>query len=148
MREIARAARYGETLSCLLLDIDRFKHVNDTYGHARGDEILKAVSELIGRHTRECDCVCRYGGDEFCILLPQTGEPEAVAFADRLRGQIAQIRVTAGTRSVSVQATVGVAEWRQDVATTADRFGGRVAVGGETVRPRSRGGVQLAGQSA
>jgi diguanylate cyclase (GGDEF)-like protein len=117
VREIARAARYGGTLSCLLLDIDLFKHFNDTYGHATGDAILKAVADLLRASKRECDCVCRYGGDEFCVLLPDTLESHAVAFADRIRNHVAALRVQAGERTVSVRATVGVAEWRQDLAT-------------------------------
>jgi diguanylate cyclase (GGDEF)-like protein len=117
VREIARAARHGAPLSCLLLDIDFFKHFNDTYGHATGDKILRAVGEALLGNVRESDYVCRYGGDEFCVLLSDAGEAEAVAFAERLRARVAEVRVPAGKRPVGVQLTAGVALWRLDIST-------------------------------
>ena len=73
VREIARAARYGTALSCVLLDIDCFKHFNDTYGHTTGDKVLQRWRTRFACNMRETDCACRYGGDEFCVLLCRCG---------------------------------------------------------------------------
>ena len=83
-REIARTLRTGSAIALLYLDLDGFKAVNDTQGHRRGDEILVAVAELIRRVVREEDIAARYGGDEFCIILPHSGLPQAQGVAARL----------------------------------------------------------------
>lgn len=83
--EIARARRYGEILSCLMLDIDDFKKINDTYGHQAGDEILRQIGALLRGSLRITDFVARYGGEEFTVLLPRTNFAGASRVAENLR---------------------------------------------------------------
>jgi PAS domain S-box-containing protein len=71
VRELARAERKGYSLSLLMVDVDNFKQTNDSYGHKRGDEILIGMGKLLMHETRTCDCVCRYGGDEFVVIAPE-----------------------------------------------------------------------------
>jgi diguanylate cyclase (GGDEF)-like protein len=86
--EIARAARKGEPLACLLLDIDRFKHVNDAYGHQEGDRVLREAASRIKRELRSTDALARYGGEEFAVLLGGTDEELARHIAERVRRAI------------------------------------------------------------
>lgn len=83
-KEFSRAVRYSESLSCILLDIDDFKKINDTYGHRSGDKVLEQMGLLIKNLARESDIPSRYGGEEFAILLPQTGVKGALKMANRL----------------------------------------------------------------
>jgi diguanylate cyclase (GGDEF)-like protein len=89
-REVRRAARYGHSLSLVVVDIDNFKEFNDAYGHIAGDDALKKVASILARSVREYDVVARFGGDEFVILLPETTKDMALDVADRLRCEIAQ----------------------------------------------------------
>lgn len=84
-REFARAKRYRNKLSCLIIDIDHFKEVNDKYGHLQGDYVLRELAGLIRNTSREVDIPCRYGGEEFLLLLPETDRRGAECLADRLR---------------------------------------------------------------
>jgi two-component system, cell cycle response regulator len=84
-REFARAKRYRVKLSCLLVDIDHFKKINDQYGHLQGDSVLREMAALIKNTTREVDISCRYGGEEFLVLLPETDRRGAECIADRIR---------------------------------------------------------------
>lgn len=84
-QEMHRARRYGTPVSLLILDLDDFKRVNDTFGHPAGDAVLRKVGRLLRESTRQPDSVCRYGGDEFAVVLPQTSGSKAQAFAERIR---------------------------------------------------------------
>jgi diguanylate cyclase (GGDEF)-like protein len=83
--EVHRARRYGSPLSLLILDLDDFKRINDTRGHVEGDAILRKVGRLLRDNTRQTDIVCRYGGDEFAVLLPETNGSDAYTLAERIR---------------------------------------------------------------
>jgi diguanylate cyclase (GGDEF)-like protein len=109
-RELLRAARYGEPLSLLMLDIDFFKRINDAHGHAIGDEALKTLAETCRRTLREVDIIGRLGGEEFAVLLPETDLHTAAEAAERLRATIAQAHIPVEKGSpVSIAASIGVA---------------------------------------
>jgi diguanylate cyclase (GGDEF)-like protein len=86
--ELNRAQRDGSTVALLMLDLDHFKRVNDTFGHAAGDRVLRRVGRHLRRMARATDSVGRIGGEEFLVVLPATGTAEAMAFAERLRASI------------------------------------------------------------
>ena len=86
--ELARAARYQHPVSLLIFDIDHFKHVNDTYGHDKGDIVIKAIADIGKSLTREFDLMCRYGGEEYVILLPNTDLKTAFDFSEQLRKEV------------------------------------------------------------
>lgn len=103
--EFDRAKRYGQSLSLLLADIDKFKDFNDRYGHASGDEALREVAQCLKDTGRKYDVICRYGGEEFVLLLPSTDRAAATAFAERARQTVEQ-QVVAGAQ---VTISIGVA---------------------------------------
>lgn len=88
-REISRAKRYGISLSIIIFDIDRFKHINDTLGHIHGDKVLKELSALISHRLRHSDVLARWGGEEFALLLPELGMDKALNTAEKLRNLVA-----------------------------------------------------------
>ncbi len=90
IEEFSRSQRYGLPISCLMVDIDHFKRVNDIYGHRIGDEVLREFAMLLKKHTRQSDVLARYGGEEFIVLLPQTARDGALAEAERIRKCIKQ----------------------------------------------------------
>lgn len=91
-KEQMRSRRYGFPFSILYIDLDDFKRINDSYGHAAGDEVLKGTAEVLVKNLRTEDCGARFGGEEFVVMLPQTDVEGAVIFADRLRAGIADHR--------------------------------------------------------
>lgn len=109
-RLVHDAARTGRDLSVLMADIDYFKAINDTYGHDAGDSVLKAVAERLRRNTRESDLICRMGGEEFLLILPNTPLSGAYHTGERIRSQIASepFRTNQGVR-IRVTASVGIA---------------------------------------
>ncbi|MBN1538200.1 MAG: diguanylate cyclase [Anaerolineales bacterium] len=107
-REIVRVERYGGDLSLIMLDLDYFKKVNDTYGHAAGDAVLISVATLCYGTIRKTDIFSRFGGEEFIILLPETNFPAAMALAERLRQAIEMIRIKYTDLSLSITASFGV----------------------------------------
>jgi diguanylate cyclase (GGDEF)-like protein len=107
--EVQRARRYQRSLSVIMLDIDYFKRVNDTYGHTVGDQILQGVAESCLKELRGVDVVGRYGGDEFVILLPENDLTAAAQVAERLRKSIAKRRLKTTRGSAKVTASMGVA---------------------------------------
>jgi diguanylate cyclase (GGDEF)-like protein len=94
--EVDRAARYGTIFTVAYLDLDRFKEVNDTLGHAEGDEVLKTVADILRRTTRSSDVTARLGGDEFGVLLPETPYGRAEGALTKLRAEILAAMATAG----------------------------------------------------
>ena len=92
-QELSRTARYGGDLSVLMMDIDHFKQVNDTYGHQTGDLVIQKLGDLCKQALRDIDIVGRIGGEEFAVILPQTGSQQAVEAAERLRTMVDTARV-------------------------------------------------------
>ena len=109
-REWDRAARYQRALSCIMLDIDFFKKINDTYGHATGDAVLQRVADLLAGHCRPSDRICRYGGEEFCIVAPETNECGAATLAERLRATLAASPLEIDGHTIRIAGSFGVAE--------------------------------------
>jgi len=112
-RELLRAQRFAHPLSVLMLDIDRFKTVNDSYGHAAGDEVLRQVAQHCAHFIRDFDVLARYGGEEFAILLPETDADGAWRLGERLRESLADKEMRAGEALVHVTISLGVAVNRQ-----------------------------------
>ena len=108
--EVERAKRYGSALACLMLDLDHFKKINDTYGHQFGDKVLHQVGGVISEHCRTNDYLGRYGGEEFLVILPETRMDGATTFADRLRSAVAETSL--GQNKEHITVSIGVAEWR------------------------------------
>lgn len=108
-REWERAARYGNPLSCVMIDLDFFKRINDAYGHAAGDTVLQQVGDLLKTHCRSSDYVARYGGEEFCALLSETDGEGATAWAKRLCTALAQSPILHSGQALHVTCSLGVA---------------------------------------
>jgi two-component system cell cycle response regulator len=117
MEEIERARRYGTGMAVIMADIDQFKTLNDEFGHLLGDEALRQVSSLFHQQVRKIDVVCRYGGEEFAILLSQTNVQHAATVADKLRRMVENWQFPGVPRTVTVSA--GVAAY-PDNGTTRD----------------------------
>jgi two-component system, cell cycle response regulator len=109
--EMERALRYDSTLALLMIDLDHFKKVNDTYGHLVGDDVLRDVAQLLGDTIRTSDILARYGGEEFLALLPETDDAGAEAFAERLREAVErhQFAREALAEPLRLTASIGVA---------------------------------------
>jgi diguanylate cyclase (GGDEF)-like protein len=109
-RELAEARRYARSLSCLLLDIDYFKTVNDTYGHAAGDTALRQAARVLSESVRGSDMVCRYGGEEFLVLAPETALEGAAALAEKIRLGVSSRLFGDRERVFTLTLSVGVAQ--------------------------------------
>jgi two-component system, cell cycle response regulator len=126
-KEYTRSDRYNTVFSLIMLDIDHFKKINDTYGHLCGDEILKGLAGLVNSCLRTMDIVARYGGEEFAILLPETGGTEALQTAERIRRAVEENTFIGTDQGLSVTVSLGVATYpspmvndRADIIAKAD----------------------------
>jgi diguanylate cyclase (GGDEF)-like protein len=115
--EFSRYRRFNHPVSVILLDLDAFKSVNDELGHAAGDETLRGMAEILLRHSRGINVICRYGGDEFAVLLVETSKAGARLYADRIRYVLSSYQFAHRRR---VTASFGIASLPEDVAPTAD----------------------------
>ncbi|MEO1584780.1 MAG: diguanylate cyclase [Planctomycetota bacterium] len=150
----AENQRHGQSLSIAIFDLDHFKSINDTYGHPAGDEALRTFARLIQRECRQSDVPCRFGGEEFVLIMPQTETEAAVSVCNRIREELEQIEWPAhperavtcsvGVCGASGKATVSAKEWIQtaDELLYAAKNGGRNRVmssrtdkAGETLKP-------------
>ncbi len=107
--ELDRVRRFGGAASVIMLDVDHFKVVNDTYGHAFGDEALRCLARTCKSSLRQMDVFARYGGEEFVILLPGTTEAAAIGVAEKLRVSLADMPVSDGRDEILMTASFGVA---------------------------------------
>ena len=114
VRETERVRRQVSPLSLLMVDADHFKFVNDTHGHAAGDQVLRELAGCLKRGTRSLDVVGRLGGEEFGVLLPGAGEETAAFIAERLRRSVDALRIRHKDTEVRVTTSIGVAEWVPD----------------------------------
>ncbi|MHB1143596.1 MAG: sensor domain-containing diguanylate cyclase [Thiobacillus sp.] len=113
----SQAIRYRHDTSVMLLDIDRFKQINDVHGHAHGDDVLKATAGILKQSIRQGDVLARWGGEEFIVFLPETGRQEAMALAERLRAGIADMRVAGEAGEIAVTASFGIAQQERSHVT-------------------------------
>ncbi len=120
--EIRRAHNYRQVLGLLMLDIDGFKAVNDTYGHVAGDLAIRKFAETVRRITRSSDLVCRYGGDEFIILVTSSNSGQVLAYADLLKREIAAMEIPLPRHETTIRLTAsgGVAMFPADGRSTTD----------------------------
>lgn len=110
----AEAERYKQAYSVAMIDIDHFKNVNDSYGHIVGDEVIKAVAQDINSRTRKTDILCRFGGEEFLLLLPKTTLDQSKLVMTKLRSSINNVVIiTNDKRPVSVTVSAGLAQWEE-----------------------------------
>jgi len=116
-RELGQAQKYQTVLSCLMIDVDHFKHTNDTLGHQMGDVILAQLAGLLKREQRAIDVVARFGGEEFCVLLPLTGSGGARLLADRVLRRVAGHGFGQPDRPVVVTVSIGIATFPDDRVT-------------------------------
>jgi diguanylate cyclase (GGDEF)-like protein len=118
--ETQRAQRYGTPLSVLMLDIDYFKQINDTYGHIEGDKVLKCLASILQAQLRESDHAFRMGGEEFLLLLPNTHTADALVLAQRIRYEVENTHLTCGDKAIFFTVSIGVCEYQPTVDQTIE----------------------------
>ncbi len=116
--EVDRVQRYRHPLSLIMLDIDSFKKFNDTYGHPLGDKVLKTIARLIKKNVRKVDVPCRYGGEEFSVILPETGIKECLLVAEKIRRSVEEMEFETGKNGPKVRMTIsgGATEFQEGVS--------------------------------
>jgi len=148
---VAVAQRYGRVTSLVMIDLDRFKRLNDTYGHPFGDSVLQALARVLLQTARDTDFPCRFGGEEFAVLLVETNLEQGLRAAERIRAAIAGIELACGGVPVRITASLGVASSMQwpargalsaaalvaaaDAALYRAKHGGRNQVAAADVNP-------------
>ncbi len=123
--ELSLWARYGQSVALLMADIDHFKRLNDTHGHPFGDAVIQRIAAVLNEASRDTDVVCRYGGEEFAIILRHTESGGAQVIAERLLQQIAALASYAGRDAVQVTMSFGIAG--------SDRFGEQTQLSSDTL---------------
>ena len=147
-RETKRASRSGRPLSLLFIDLDGFKAVNDTHGHLCGSRTLVEAAAVIKGSARETDIVSRFGGDEFALMLPDTGGEGAFAVGERIRERVAEYQFLAGDGlNIRLTASVGVATL-PDVAASAEELVQAADSAMYQVKDHGKNGIQAAGAPA
>jgi diguanylate cyclase (GGDEF)-like protein len=121
--ELSRSLRYGTELACIMLDLDHFKRVNDEYGHLAGDEVLRRCAGVIRTNLRESDIAGRFGGEEFCVILPECSLFDAMAIADRIRCGIEALETQYGGCNIAVTISAGVAHAGPHALTPEELIG-------------------------
>lgn len=122
--EFDRCERYDSNLSVMMIDLDHFKEINDTYGHPIGDDVLETMGSLIQEQTRASDIAGRYGGEEFCLVLPETPEDGALKMAERLRESLANQTFNAPEgETFTVTCSIGIAEYESSINDPEELLG-------------------------
>ena len=120
-RELERASRKKQPLAVLFLDLDHFKRFNDTFGHDAGDMVLQSLGDLLRTFFRATDICCRYGGEEFAIIMPESSSEDAVKRADALRSEVKSLRLQYKKNTLGmVTLSAGVAAFPEYAATSAE----------------------------
>ncbi|WOT04750.1 sensor domain-containing diguanylate cyclase [Shewanella youngdeokensis] len=117
-KEFDRNRRYGNDTTLVMLDIDKFKNINDTYGHLAGDKVIQKISQLIQKSLRETDCAGRYGGEEFGVVLANTPAANALFFAERLRKKVEQSEIHFEDEIIKVTISIGICEIKPDITSS------------------------------
>ena len=112
--ESARSSRYRHPLSIAMLDLDHFKEINDNYGHTVGDDALRLTAEAIRNMLRQQDSICRYGGEEFVVLMPETDANKGFEVLERVRSMVSGIELNAGGKKVPLSISIGVTPLHPD----------------------------------
>jgi diguanylate cyclase len=110
--EVQRWQRYGRPLSVAIFDIDHFKRINDTFGHQAGDRVIKVIGRSIAKRLREVDFFCRYGGEEFVALMPETDSKTALAVLEKVRESIANAAFNYKEQPITITVSVGLTEFK------------------------------------
>src|SRR3989338_6130039 len=118
--ELKRASMRNIQLSFLMIDVDHFKRINDEHGHLTGDQILREIAHLIRENVREIDIIARFGGEEFCVILPDTDSPGARYVAQRIREAVENKQITAYDTVVKTTVSIGMATFAKDGTTTSE----------------------------
>ena len=121
-QNLTHCRRYNKDMSVLLLDIDHFKKVNDTFGHHAGDEVLVKVAELLAQMVRGADTVARFGGEEFAVLMPETSKLGAAVLGERIRAAIEKENIVVDGRSIPVTVSIGIATLAAEKVESIDQM--------------------------
>lgn len=121
-QEIGFAKQDKQKLSLMLLDIDHFKSINDNYGHAGGDQVLRVFYDTCANSVKSSDIVARIGGEEFAILMPETSKEQARVIAERLRKNVSELTVPYGQDNIRLTVSIGLAQWHEPDSFNADEF--------------------------
>jgi len=109
--ELSRARRARKSVSVIIMDVDHFKKINDAHGHQLGDKFLQEIANLLSTHTRDFDFACRYGGEEFLLVLPSATARNAFKRAEQIRRQCADIRIQHEDKELAVTISMGIATY-------------------------------------
>jgi diguanylate cyclase (GGDEF)-like protein len=120
--EMSRTERHGSPLACVMLDLDHFKSINDTHGHAAGDQVLKEVAVIMRRHIRKSDIAVRYGGEEFVLVLFSNNSHGASTVAERIRSDVEGHDIQVGDQKIRVTTSIGVTSFPEPGVTTSDEL--------------------------
>ena len=140
-REISGTARYGHNLSLMMLDIDFFKQINDRYGHPAGDTVLKHTARLLKESIRKYDVACRYGGEEFAVIMPNTRLNDARTFCERLRKRIEQTTIRYDSHELNYRVSIGLAQYTPDIDLSITHLIKRADAGLYAAKDRGRNQV-------
>jgi diguanylate cyclase (GGDEF)-like protein len=119
-KEFERTKRYSHQTSCLLIDIDKFKHINDTYGHRIGDTVLQEIAQVFKKCVRKVDTVARWGGEEFIILLPETNKESALQVASRILTCVSEFKFSSLDEQLTI--SIGIATMPEETIDSSEQF--------------------------